>query len=1004
MISHVGFMKFIRSIGHTKHRQNYDIIKPAFDKDFYLATYAAVPESRQDPIAHYLKIGCKLGYMPRRDFDPIFYIENYPDVKASGMDPFVYFLKHGRIEGRVTLRAYDHDETDTASADDYALISHDFDREFYLSSYEDVAAAGVDPLGHYLFSGWQEGRNPCDTFDTAFYISRYTDVAASGTNPFVHYIKQGRAENRLTSRDQLEALEEDGGIQRASKLAPFFDSTSASHAHSLFFDEAWYLSRYPDVKEMKADPFRHFLERGAREGRDPHPLFHTRFYLSQVGDEEAATADPLSHYARHGAERGISPHPLFDRLWYRYGNPDVTENGNEEFSHFLLVGDREARSSHPLFDPVYYLRNNPDVASAGVGPLRHFVEIGGSESRNPHPMFDCQYYQWLHPELAVQRINPLVHYLTEPREKRRHPHPLFDGAVQRFSSALARETAIDPLTDYVQFRSNLDPNLVARHATYIPAPMRAILPLRAAEQKPLAATPLVSVIMPAYNSDERYFTAAVDSVRAQTYPNWELIIVDDGSPKPHVNPMIEGIARLDPRIRQVRLDQNSGISEATNAGLRRAAGEFVALVDHDDVLMHGAIEEMVRTLIEMQADAAYSDQAYVSAWNTFESAFYKPNWSPVLLSGVMYIGHLLVVRREIAIAAGGFDRSFDRLQDFEFMLRVGERTKRIVHVPKILYHWRSIPGSIAHDANSKGKIEPLQAAAVNAHFARTGFQGEAQPYEHLPHRLAIRPKPRTLYPSGDVLVRGDRPAEATARWVALLDEQRRNFASVTVLTPKSRPPKTPAAAQAKRAFTAILPSSPVAATLQQAMTASSGRYVVFIDPLVEVMDDTWLDHLLLYAELEDVGFVAPHLYYRDGRVAAAGFLIGKHGLSPAMQRFRLGEDGFAGSLACNREVSALPAGMIMMGRTILDVLGGFDPDFSTPLYIFGDAAVRAANIGYRNIAIATPLLRIDDAFDPADPDSASDAILFRDIHADIVQKGDPFYNINFVSGQEDYVT
>jgi hypothetical protein len=98
MISHVGFMKFIRSIGHTKHRQNYDIIKPAFDKDFYLATYAAVPESRQDPIAHYLKIGCKLGYMPRRDFDPIFYIENYPDVKASGMDPFVHFLKHGRIE------------------------------------------------------------------------------------------------------------------------------------------------------------------------------------------------------------------------------------------------------------------------------------------------------------------------------------------------------------------------------------------------------------------------------------------------------------------------------------------------------------------------------------------------------------------------------------------------------------------------------------------------------------------------------------------------------------------------------------------------------------------------------------------------------------------------------------------------------------------------------------------------------------------------------------------
>jgi hypothetical protein len=170
------------------------------------------------------------------------------------------------------------------------------------------------------------------------------------------------------------------------------------------------------------------------------------------------------------------------------------------------------------------------------------------------------------------------------------------------------------------------------------------------------------------------------------------------------------------------------------------------------------------------------------------------------------------------------------------------------------------------------------------------------------------------------------------------------------------------------------------------------------------MDDTWLDHLLLYAELEDVGFVAPHLYRSDGRVAAAGLLVGKHGLSPAMKRFRLGDDGFAGSLACNREVSALPAGMIMMGRTVLDALGGFDPDFSTPLYIFGDAAVRSANIGYRNIAIASPILRVDDTYDPTDPDSASDAILFRDVHAGLIQKGDPFYNINFASGQEDYVT
>ena len=299
------------------------------------------------------------------------------------------------------------------------------------------------------------------------------------------------------------------------------------------------------------------------------------------------------------------------------------------------------------------------------------------------------------------------------------------------------------------------------------------------------------------------------------------------------------------------------------------------------------------------------------------------------------------------------------------MLRVGERSKRIVHVPKILYHWRSIPGSIAHDANAKGKIEPLQAAAVNAHFARIGFPGEALPHEHLPHRLTIRPKPRTGYPSIDVLVRGDRPAHATARCLALLDERRRTFTSVTLLTAKRQLSTTPDAA-----LTAIVPAaSPAVAELNRAIAASSGRYLVFIDPLVEVTSDTWLDHLLLYAELEDVGFVAPHLYRHDGRVVAAGLIIGNHGLMPAMPRFGLGEDGYAGSLACNREVSALPAGMIMMDRAVLEVLGGFDPDFSTPHYIFGDAAVRAATLGYRNIAVATPILRVDSSYDLVEPDS-----------------------------------
>jgi GT2 family glycosyltransferase len=998
-------MKFVRSLGQEKTRQNYDIIKLDFEETFYLETYSDAAKSNLDPIEHYLKIGSKLGYKPRHDFDPIIYMENYPDVKASGMEPFVHYIKHGKSERRSTLKSRINTLFYPSLSDDYAVVKNEFDHKFYINTYRDVAKAGVDPLKHYLCHGWREGRKPRATFDTDFYLSRYTDVVASGVNPFVHYVKQGRSERRITFPVQINAnLRRNAPLNFAAQNPPL-QTAAPIDAHRLLFDENWYLSRYPDVMETQAEPLHHFLDRGARQGRDPHPLFHTRFYLSQVEDCEEAIADPVSHYMKNGSSLGFSPHPLFDRIWYRFGNQDLL---GDEFVQFLVTGDREGRSSHPLFDPLFYLRNNADVAASGVGPLQHFVAIGGLECRNPHPMFDSQYYYWLHPEARKQKVNPLVHYLLQPRELRRHPHPLFDGSVQRMTSALARETSIDPLTDYVQFRSTLDPELVARHTTYIPAPLRAILPSRLPTRKPIIGAPLVSVIMPAYNSEEKYFSAAVNSVRAQTYSNWELIIVDDGSSMPHVEPMIERIARLDKRIRHARLDTNSGIAAATNAGLKIANGEFVALVDHDDVLLPVAIEDMARVLIEEQADAAYSDQAYLSAWNTFDSAFYKPDWSPVLFSGVMYVGHLLMVRREVADAAGGFNPSFDRLQDFEFMLRVGERTKKIIHVPTILYHWRRIPGSIAHDASSKGKIGPLQAAAVNAHFARIGFPGKAAPNEHLPHRLVIEPMPRDDYPSVDVIVRGDRAGPTIARCLAVLNRRRQHIGSISVLSLNpGQLMKATATRSAQIGGTENPPTDysvvSTAAEIRKAITACYSRYIVFVDPLVEVRDDMWLDYLLLYVERDDIAFAAPHLYTWDGQVLAAGLLIGMNGLLPAMHRFRLGDDGFAGSLACNREVSALPAGMIIVDREILKRLGGLDPDFATPYYIFGEAAVRAMKRGYRNIAIANPILRVDDGYDLAEG-SASDVVLFRDIHADVIRTGDPYYNINFKDGTGEYIT
>lgn len=768
------------------------------------------------------------------------------------------------------------------------------------------------------------------------------------------------------------------------------------------FDGEWYLERYRDVKAARVDPLTHYLEHGVREDRDPHPFFHAPWYLFQTEASEEDRANPLGHYLRKGAAQGLSPHPLFDREYYSRSNPDVAASGIDPWKHFLLHGDKEGRSPHPLFNAEFYLKNNPDVR-AGMGALRHYLTWGGPEGRWPHPVFDVQYYFRLYPELIERRANPLIHYLMQPLELRRHPHPLFDGAYFRMLSALSPRSGVDPLVDYVQWLSSVDPALATRGTTHIPSPSPALVAGRTGSRPPLRGQSLISVLMPVYNSDQDLLTAAVDSVRAQTYPNWELIIVDDGSPMPHMGPLLKTIAARDQRIKTTRLLQNCGISEATNEALRQAKGKYIAPVDHDDLLMPEALEEMLRAIEDQGADAAYSDQAYSSADGIFESSFYKPAWSPTLFAGVMYVGHLLAVRRDVAVSIGGFDKTYDRAQDFEFMLRVSERATKIVHVPRILYHWRRAPGSIASHSDVKGKIEPIQSKAVNAHFARTGFPAQTVPITGLAHRLSIKPNVRASYPNVGALVCGwKRSPETVARCVTYLQGKFPQLTDVHVISPRSVNGADKDAAGLAPAWGNPL-YSPLGDSVEEALANTSSRYLLWIDPCVRISDPRWLDYLLMYAERPDVAFAGLHLYHSDGRVGAAGLVLDRAaGLLPAMQGFRLGDDGYAGALACDREVSALHSAVTIVDNVILKKLGGVDRAFVSPYYLLGEAAVRAARAGYRNVGIATALASVDDDYRVVPPEASIDAMLFREKYANSKDLVDPYYSPNFAFGRADY--
>ena len=222
-----------------------------------------------------------------------------------------------------------------------------FDAVYYLRRYPDIAAAGVDPLTHYLDTGWTEGRDPSALFDTDYYLDNNSDVLQAGINPLLHFVTDGAREGR--------------------KPNPLFDPD-------------WYRARYPDIGDV--NPLAHYAQIGAAARLSPNPLFDAVWYVSRNAD---AAANPLAHYLEHGRARGLSPHPLLDAPWYLNQYPDVAESGMDPLAHYLMRGHLEARQPHPHFDAIWYLQQNPDVAKAGMNPLLHYLLAGKDEGRLPEP-------------------------------------------------------------------------------------------------------------------------------------------------------------------------------------------------------------------------------------------------------------------------------------------------------------------------------------------------------------------------------------------------------------------------------------------------------------------------------------------------------------------------------------------------------------------------------------------------------------------------------------------
>lgn len=512
----------------------------------------------------------------------------------------------------------------------------------------------------------------------------------------------------------------------------------------------------------------------------------------------------------------------------------------------------------------------------------------------------------------------------------------------------------------------------------------AAVPLR----KDAPAKPAISIVTPMFNTRSEWLADAAVSLFQQTCSSWEWCLVDDGSTDRGFEQLFPELERSS-RVKFCRMQSRGGISAALNAGLRVATGEFVGFLDHDDVLEPGALAQCL-AILAGPFDAVYTDEDKISESGLCHTPLPKPDWSPEFFRWVMFIGHLLCVRRDLAIEIGGFDSRYDRIQDYEFMLRYSERTSRIAHVSRILYHWRSAEGSIASDQQAKGDLAELQIAAVQAQLERLHLAADAAPGPRN-HMLKLVPRRRLDQPKVSIVLVAEKGPDTLANSIVSLFAETTydNFEIICV------DDGTQAAGDLIRDFPLVRISYrgrwSVSEAIHLGVRNAAGKFVALIGEGLTALSPNWIEEMLYYAEQRDVGCVGGLFLHPDRTVKHAGIMGISCDPDGHLWRYALGEpDGYWGSADCAHEVTAVSAACMMAGKQVFEEAGGFDPSFRTASRDV-DFCLRLLAMEKRNIF--TPRAAFIDCGVQASEqrDDAADRTLLVDRWPSFFSGCDPYY-------------
>ncbi|MBT7672533.1 MAG: glycosyltransferase family 2 protein, partial [Proteobacteria bacterium] len=527
-------------------------------------------------------------------------------------------------------------------------------------------------------------------------------------------------------------------------------------------------------------------------------------------------------------------------------------------------------------------------------------------------------------------------------------------------------------------------------------------------------------VMPVHNTPRPWLRDAVDSVRSQSYRNWELVIVNDGSTLLETR---EYLDKLDePRVSILNLTSSSGISGATNFGIEASRGDIVALMDHDDMLAKDALAHVVTAFSQQQAELVYSDETVFNddmdslSSGYFGSPILKPDYSPDLLLSHNYVTHFLAARKELIEAVGGLRSEFDGAQDYDLILRLTELTDNIIHIAEPLYHWRQSTQSTSLDTGVKPEAHLRGKKALAEALARRDIKGKVLT-GNAPHFFRVKHE-IISNPSVDIVIPfRDQPLMLQQCIDSLLTRTSySNFriigvdnGSVEQLTLDLRRRYEKSSSQVKF-FDLDVPFN-FAEIVNYGVEQSTADHVVLLNNDIQIINFDWLESLLEHSQRPEIGAVGGKLYYPDDTIQHAGIVVGIGDYAGHPHKHEQGGfSGYVNRLNVVQNMSAVTGAMLMCKTAVYREVGGFNAEDFKIACNDVDFCLRLIERGYRNVF--TPFAQayhhesISRGYEDTPEKKARferEKSLFQERHSTYLANSDPYYNKYLLLDREDVV-